>query len=469
MLTAMMTLVIFLSTFSVLTGNTIAQETEYWALIVTSETTGAPNALLKESDYMYHTLHEHYDFDGLYYLHPDNTTQGVNATANLENVRSAITNWLGSVSDAHDVIFIYFNTHGAGYYKTDEHQENYGGRFDNSGEEADNYDEGLVLKVDGTEEYYWDDDLATDLATLSYSKLVLATQSCFGGGLIRDVEGFDRAILTATGENIFAYKDLDGYVDVTDGYCEWSEVFIDALHGEDTYWDDNDGVVHPGAPVDADKNDDRHVSMWEAYLYAKANDNATDQSLIDYLYQEYGDPPFHSWDVAETPRLSNKLPAISIAFPKKCVHLTVHAEDEFGDALSSGDVYIDDALSGYTGSVFHVSIGQHETFVNDFWEAGETGYRYGFEQWDDESAANPRNLTIEEDVVLTAIFNKRWCPADVDGDGDVDRYDYGEFSDAYLTTRGDLRWDSRCDFDADGDVDYDDFNIFAANYGNVYW
>lgn len=56
-------------------------------------------------------------------------------------------------------------------------------------------------------------------------------------------------------------------------------------------------------------------------------------------------------------------------------------------------------------------------------------------------------------------------PGDVDGDRDVDRYDYGHFALAYGTKRGDARWDERCDFDYTGWINRYDFGILAQNYG----
>jgi hypothetical protein len=54
---------------------------------------------------------------------------------------------------------------------------------------------------------------------------------------------------------------------------------------------------------------------------------------------------------------------------------------------------------------------------------------------------------------------------DIDGDGDVDRYDFGTFAGAYGTVEEDPDYDVECDFDRDGDVDRYDFGTFAGNYG----
>ena len=54
---------------------------------------------------------------------------------------------------------------------------------------------------------------------------------------------------------------------------------------------------------------------------------------------------------------------------------------------------------------------------------------------------------------------------DVDGDGDVDRYDFGTFAGAYGSKTGDSNYVIECDLDRDGYVDRYDFGVFAGNYG----
>jgi len=43
--------------------------------------------------------------------------------------------------------------------------------------------------------------------------------------------------------------------------------------------------------------------------------------------------------------------------------------------------------------------------------------------------------------------------------GDVDRYDFSLFAQAYGTSVGHTDYDMQCDFDLDGDVDRYDFGI----------
>jgi len=54
---------------------------------------------------------------------------------------------------------------------------------------------------------------------------------------------------------------------------------------------------------------------------------------------------------------------------------------------------------------------------------------------------------------------------DIDGDGDVDKYDFGFFAVAYGSKVGDPNYMPEADLDSDGDVDKFDFGTFAINYG----
>lgn len=54
---------------------------------------------------------------------------------------------------------------------------------------------------------------------------------------------------------------------------------------------------------------------------------------------------------------------------------------------------------------------------------------------------------------------------DIDGDLDVDRYDFGTFASAYGSIEGDPNYLPEADLDGDGDIDRYDFGTFAQNYG----
>ncbi|MDH5690545.1 MAG: hypothetical protein OEY81_03835, partial [Candidatus Bathyarchaeota archaeon] len=363
---------------------------QLWALIICGSE--EPGSFPEDAGYMYHVLSDHYDFDGIYYLHVYTDRPGVDALSTRANVRSAITNWLGGRSSGNDIIFIYFTSHGGGYHITDglesgrvetvasdegnEQRENTfivsfyplntrvdwdrdgyaddrlrdfdGDHFievdinddgvvdrwyanpwdiDGDGDEDDifidsdqddlcdlaidadtdldgtvdnftsDYEDtdndgrfvGIDLNQDGDQNdwvgidecmqvqdgLYWDDELASDLNTLNYAKLIFVRQgcveegeACFGGGIIDDISAKNRIIMTATDETHHSY----GLP--TDAYSYWSRHFIDALHGEETHWDND--VVHETPPVyvDADWSNDGNVSMWDAWEWAWDHDEA---------------------------------------------------------------------------------------------------------------------------------------------------------------------------------------------------
>jgi len=64
-----------------------------------------------------------------------------------------------------------------------------------------------------------------------------------------------------------------------------------------------------------------------------------------------------------------------------------------------------------------------------------------------------------DDIVLVTIAG------DLDGDGDVDSYDFYLFSAKYGSEEGDEFYHANWDFDGDGDVDSFDFYIFSGKYG----
>ena len=145
------------------------------------------------------------------------------------------------------------------------------------------------------------------------------------------------------------------------------------------------------------------------------------------------------------------------------LEFTVLAKDQYESPLVNKDVYIDNTYQNNiadTGSPIWVTEGSHTVFVNDFWEAGYTGYRYTFQYYtigDTQYSNNPLTLNFSSDTTITAHFSKTRSAGDVDGNGDADLDDHHyHFVNAYPSERGDPNWDSRCDFNNDGAVDRND-------------
>jgi len=145
----------------------------------------------------------------------------------------------------------------------------------------------------------------------------------------------------------------------------------------------------------------------------------------------------------------------------------VLAEDQYGNLLKNGDVYIDGQWTGFTGSSLDL-VGYHSIHINEFWEPGMTGYRYGFTEWEDGSTNPERYKWVYGLECMTPRFFKKWCPGDLDGSGVVDYDDINILSAAYGSVRGDSRWDSRADAVYDGYIDIEDAMQISMNFGKDY-
>jgi hypothetical protein len=288
-------LLILLLTLNLLNISVVSAEDsdpiEQWALIICgSYGVQDDYSFSNDCQYMYHVLSEHhyYDFNGIYYLDVYTDRYGVNALSTKANVRYAINTHLASLSDENDMVFIYFSSHGGGYNTIKNTLE--GGRID--GSQGDVVDEGSEHFIDGSwkgvdecmqvqDGWYWDDELAADLSNVQgrivfvRQGCVVGNQSCFGGGLIDDLSGPNRILMTASNETGYSYGDLDRWPNPGSGYSEWSERFMDALHGERTYCNYvTDEIIHTGEIVDADYDCNMYISFWEAWIHAWDNDEA---------------------------------------------------------------------------------------------------------------------------------------------------------------------------------------------------
>ena len=269
---------------------------ERWVLLVggTPEVIGESGShqTLRDTYYFYHL--SVYDIgisaDHVMYLYvwkvPPPILQDYDAiddVANISSVRYYITQWLKPNVDEDDIVLIYMVTHGRGAFEngtwpeTDKPARIDGSAGDPKDEGDEHYnpvsdawwgvDEGLWFYND--QAIYWDDEFRQDLDELPSCTQIIILESCFGGGFIDDLSASNRVIVTAIDETYFAVGDADG-----DGFSEFSEVFIDALHGYDTSWDEYDPAnpIKHETPVNADSDGDGRVSIQEAFDYAVAND-----------------------------------------------------------------------------------------------------------------------------------------------------------------------------------------------------
>jgi len=91
-----------------------------------------------------------------------------------------------------------------------------------------------------------------------------------------------------------------------------------------------------------------------------------------------------------------------------------------------------------------------------------TGATYSY-----DASSTVLTLTVTHSSSQEVVLDWTTIPGDIDGDGDVDRYDYGLLAQAYGTSEGDPKYIPEADLDGDGDIDRYDFGIFAGNYGKT--
>lgn len=150
--------------------------------------------------------------------------------------------------------FCFINNHGGGYRASNGLY--YGGAADTNGDEpstdSKHYDEDIFYYNETTD--IRDDSLASWVNSLTFNTGIFVLKPCFSGGLIYDLRGSNRVIISSGTETQVTYGHSSG------NYGEMSHNFIAAISGK---------VPTTGASVNADTNGDGKVSMYEAFIYLK--------------------------------------------------------------------------------------------------------------------------------------------------------------------------------------------------------
>ena len=255
-----------------------------WALLYCSSDNESQDKSRYWNDmkFMYLTLIRNgFDSSNIVVVYKTGTQRGgdrqipVHFPASIVGFDGAI-NALKSKMTNKDLFFFYVTGHGLGTDTTHKFTLTppaYGARQD---EGLDEIDTGVRFPYlyDETFFYYgerdwdntlWDDSLKAKINTLSYNKMIALFQPCFSGGLFYDLKSPKNIILSASSEFEFSW---DGGPDDHDLF---SYHFISALNK----------ATNRGIAINSDTDEDGHVSILEAFLYAKSLDNNPETPLLD--------------------------------------------------------------------------------------------------------------------------------------------------------------------------------------------
>jgi hypothetical protein len=178
-------------------------------------------------------------------------------------------------------LFFFATNHGSGYYDLAKAKTAYGSSGNQGGLVDSNNDEALpphgsvdpqhldevVYFYNQSSNTITDDQLAGWINQIPFKELVAVLEPCFSGGLIWDLRGPNRILMSAANEFEYSWGGA--------GNDFFAMYFTDALNGK---------ALATGLPVNADTSQDCVVSMKEAFLYAKSMDN------YEYLqYEDNGD------------------------------------------------------------------------------------------------------------------------------------------------------------------------------------
>lgn len=180
--------------------------------------------------------------------------------ATIAGFNSAIADLQARMS-SRTQFFCFINNHGGGFSTSDG--INYGGTADSDGDEpasdSKHFDEHIYYYGEAGD--ISDDLLKTKINSLTFGTGIFLLKPCFSGGLVWDLRGANRVIMSSGTEFQVTYPTLSG------SYGELTYNFMSAITGKTP-----DGVT-----VNADLNADGKISMYEAYQYIKTNEHRDEQ------------------------------------------------------------------------------------------------------------------------------------------------------------------------------------------------
>jgi hypothetical protein len=142
------------------------------------------------------------------------------------------------------------------------------------------------------------------------------------------------------------------------------------------------------------------------------------------------------------------------------------------------NIYVEVKNEGTVDETFNVSayynLSLIDTIIDVSLAAGDnitltftwntTGVNYGNYTISAEANVVPGETDTADNTYINGTVKIR-IPGDIDGDGDVDKFDFGSFALAFGSEIGEPRYNPEADLDHDGDVDKFDFGTFALNFG----
>ena len=187
----------------------------------------------------------------------------VHYAANNAGFDNAISYLKGRMSPL-SKFFLMMNNHGGG-------NDTYLGTYGNSGVNDANGDDNRGGISDNTDEDYCyynsaarfiDDSVAAKINRLPMASMIAIIKPCFSGGLIWDLRGPNRVILTSGTEFQVTYSHSSG------NFGEFTYRFFSAIGKK---------IPDGATVVNADINSDGKISMYEAFIYIKDNDVKNEQ------------------------------------------------------------------------------------------------------------------------------------------------------------------------------------------------
>jgi len=189
---------------------------------------------------------------------------------------------------------------------------------------------------------------------------------------------------------------------------------------------------------------------WKTYVFSKMRV----QTYPNYFLVDLG-------RLTPAERL-NYADGMAIKFQNKTMQINVDA---------SGELYFWDGnnfnitSSSYTSDQLTLNVdgtsGQTSYVVVYVGSKGKPKSIDGVSSWEYDETNNVSILN----VLSQSVVRIEWRTlGDIDGDGDVDRYDLGIFAGVYGTSEGDSNYMPEVDLDNDGDIDIYDLGILALNY-----